>query len=86
MTPCQQQKEPKKIINAILSEEQIKEFQTIYKSYYGKEISHDEAYEQGSKLIQLIEIIYKPMTKDEFQRVEKHIEEIKNRITTKSDS
>jgi hypothetical protein len=82
MTSYSPKEAPKSLTSAILSEEQIKEFQTIYKNYYGKEINRDEAYEQGAKLIQLIEIIYKPMTKEQFQRVEKHIEEIKNPSTT----
>jgi hypothetical protein len=86
MNSCLPPKEPKSFIRAKLSEEQINEFQRIYKNYYGKEISRDEAYEQGVKLIRLIELIYKPMTKEQFQRVEKHIEEIKNRLKTESDS
>lgn len=34
-----------------LSDEQVKEFQNIYKEKFGKDISEDEAREQGSKLI-----------------------------------
>jgi len=55
----------------MLSEEQIKEFQRIYKNFYGKEISREDAYEQGVKLIRLIQLIYKPMTEVEFQQLQK---------------
>lgn len=59
----------------MISEEQITKYQEIYKNHFGKEISREEAYEQGIKLIRLIEIIYKPMTKDEFQQVQKRRKE-----------
>lgn len=54
----------------MLSDEQITKFQTLYKNRFGKEISREEAYEQGAKLIRLIELIYKPMTKEEYNRLQ----------------
>ncbi len=54
----------------MLSDEQIKTYQTLYKNRFGKEISREEAYEQGVKLLRLIEIIYKPMTEKEFQKLQ----------------
>ncbi|MFA5158544.1 MAG: hypothetical protein WC451_05180 [Patescibacteria group bacterium] len=54
----------------MLSDEQIKKFQALYKNRFGKEISREEAYEQGVKLLRLIEIIYKPMTEKEFQKLQ----------------
>ena len=54
----------------MLSIEQIIKFQTLYKSRFGKEISREEAYEQGAKLIRLIELIYKPMTEAEYQQLQ----------------
>ena len=54
----------------MLSDEQITKYQTLYKNRYGKEISREEAYEKGAKLIRLVELVYKPMTKDEYQRVQ----------------
>ena len=55
----------------MLSQEQIKQFQTLYKNRFGKEISREEAYEQGAKLIRLIELIYKPMTENEYKQLQK---------------
>lgn len=54
----------------MLSDEQIKKFQTLYKNRLGKEISREEAYEQGVKLIRLVELIYKPMTESEHQKLQ----------------
>jgi len=48
----------------MLSEEQIEEFQKIYKGYYGKEISKEEALVQGTALLQLMKHIYKPILQE----------------------
>jgi hypothetical protein len=47
----------------MLSDEQIIKFQTLYKNRFGKEISREEAIKRGTKLIRLIELIYKPTLK-----------------------
>lgn len=60
----------------MLSDEQITKFQTLYKNHFGKEISREEAYEKGIKLIRLVEITYKPMTKDQHQMVQERLQEI----------
>lgn len=54
----------------MMSDDQIIKFQTLYKNRFGKEISREEAYEKGAKLIRLIELIYKPMTENEYQKVQ----------------
>ena len=54
----------------MLSDEQIIKFQALYKKHFGKEISREEAYEQGAKLIRLVELVYKPMTEEEYQRLQ----------------
>ena len=54
----------------MLSDEQITKFQTLYKNRFGKEIIREEAYEKGAKLIRLVELIYKPMTENEYQRLQ----------------
>ena len=41
----------------MLTEDQIKEFQQIYKNQFGKEISSEEALRQGTKLITLMKIL-----------------------------
>ena len=55
----------------MLSDEQIRKFQMLYKKHFGKEISREEAYEKGVKLVRLVELIYKPMTEDEYKQLQK---------------
>lgn len=45
----------------MLKKQQIEEFRKLYKSRFGVEISKEEAYERGTKLITLIKAIYKPI-------------------------
>lgn len=59
----------------VLDDEQIRKFQTLYKSRFGKEISREEAYEKGAKLVRLMELIYKPMTEDEYKQLQKRRKE-----------
>ena len=54
----------------MLTDEQITKYQTLYKNRYGKEISREEAYEKGAKLIRLVELTYKPMTEAEYQELQ----------------
>lgn len=62
----------------MLSDEQITKFQTLYKKHFGKEISQKEAREQGSKLIRLIGLVYKPITKNEYKKLLKRRRETNN--------
>lgn len=54
----------------MLSDEQITSFKTLYKNHFGKDISREEAYEKGTRLIRLVELIYKPMTEVEYQKLQ----------------
>ena len=55
----------------MLSDEQITKFQILYKNRFGREISREEAYEQGIKLMRLVELIYRPMSMGEYQELQK---------------
>ena len=54
----------------MLSDGQITRFQTLYENRFGREISREEACERGTKLIRLVELIYKPMTETEYQQLQ----------------
>jgi len=54
----------------MLTNEQITEFQKLYEKHFGKKIDRQEAYEKGIKLIRLVELIYKPMSEDEFKQLQ----------------
>lgn len=68
----------------VLSDTDIIKFQTLYKSHFGIEISKEDAYENGIKLLRLMSLVYKPMTQEEYQSIQKHrqetIELLKNRL------
>ena len=63
---------------SMLSNEQIRKFQALYKNIFGKEISQEEAFRQGAKLIRLVELIYKPMTETEYQKLQERRQETTN--------
>lgn len=44
----------------VLSDENIKEFQALYRERFGKDISREDASEQGMKLLKLVSILYRP--------------------------
>ncbi len=54
----------------MLSDEQITTFQTLYKNRFGKQLGRQEAYAQAAKLIRLVELIYQPMTQEEYEKVQ----------------
>lgn len=56
----------------ILSDEDITKFQTLYKSELGMEITREDAYEKGIKLLRLLSLVYKPMTEEEHELIQKH--------------
>jgi len=45
----------------ILPKEAVLEYQQIYKDQFGTEISYDEALKQGTELINLLKIVYRPI-------------------------
>ncbi|MDL1953048.1 hypothetical protein FBR07_02610 [Candidatus Uhrbacteria bacterium UHB] len=53
-----------------MSDDDIRKFQYIYRERFGKEISKQDAYEQGIKLLRLLAVVYKPMTQKEFDFIQ----------------
>ena len=56
----------------VLSDEDIVKFQTLYKSQFGMEVSKEDAYEKGIKLLTLMSAVYKKMTEAEYELIQKH--------------
>ena len=54
----------------MLSEQSVSKFQQLYRARFGKEISREEAQEKGLKLIRMIELVYRPMTEAEYERLQ----------------
>lgn len=62
-----------------LTDENITEFQMLYQKHFGKDISKEDAYEQGIKLLRLMSLMYRPMTQAEFHAVQARQQELKQR-------
>jgi hypothetical protein len=58
------------IKSMMLSDENIIDFQKLYKEHFGKDLNKKEAYEQGMKLLQLVSIVYRPMTAEDFEKLQ----------------
>lgn len=67
-----------------LSNEHILEFQVLYKEQFGKDISKEEAHEKGIRLLRLVQLIYKPMTKEEFMQIQKEVQSIRERVNKRN--
>ncbi len=61
------------LIVAMLHEDKIKEFQQLFKRRFGRDISHTEALEFGTQLIDLVSLIYRPLTKADLSAAKKPI-------------
>ncbi|MFA5300230.1 MAG: hypothetical protein WC389_18740 [Lutibacter sp.] len=55
----------------MISKESLEKFKQIYKKRFGKNLSDQDALEKASKLLRLMEIIYKPMTQKEYDNLQK---------------
>lgn len=45
----------------MLSEESVEKFRELYRARFGEEISKDEAYERGTRLLNLVRLVYRPI-------------------------
>lgn len=57
----------------MLTNEQIKRFQEIWKQLFGRDISDEDANREGSRLVRIVRLICEPTTED--KDVQKHREE-----------
>ena len=52
-----------------LSNDNISEYQEVYRQFFHVELTREEAIDGLSKLVQALELTYKPMTEAEFEQV-----------------
>jgi hypothetical protein len=62
----------------MISNEQLRKFKTIYKKRFNIELSDQDALESATKLLALMKIVYKPITKEEYDLVQKRRKELDN--------
>ncbi len=53
-----------------LTDQQIKKFQALYKARFHQDISREKVYDMGIKLARLMQIVYKPMTEADYQKLQ----------------
>ncbi len=56
----------------MLTDEQIGQFQEVYRKRYNKEISKEDAYDQAVKLIAVVRSMSQPMTLKEYDSYQRH--------------
>jgi len=61
----------------MISKEKLKEFKKIYKKRFGEYLSDQVTLEKATKLLNLVKAVYRPMTKEEYDKVQKRREETK---------
>lgn len=56
----------------------LEEFKAIYKKRFGEDLSDDIALEKATRLLGLVEAVYKPMTESEYEVLQKRRKETKD--------
>ena len=49
------------VASMLLSDEQITKFKELFRARFGKDITAEEAREMGANLVQLVQLVYKPI-------------------------
>lgn len=58
-----------------LSEKNVSDFQKLYKTLYNIELSEEMAYEKGLSILNLVQLVYQPISKIEFAEIRYHFKE-----------
>ena len=56
-----------------ISDVQLDKFIAIYHKKFGVVLDRQSAYEKGSKLVQLMKVTYKPITKNDYEKYSKEV-------------
>jgi hypothetical protein len=62
----------------MISQEDLEKFKAIYKNKFGIDLPDQDALEKATKLLTLVKAVYRPMTKEENDMVQKRREELSN--------
>ena len=63
-----------------IPDEKIEKLQQIYRENYGIWLSERKAREEGQKILEFMEIIYQPVTKEEYEKLQERREETQKTI------
>lgn len=53
----------------MILEEMLQKFKELYKKHFNKDLTDQEALESATKLLRMVEIVYKPMTEADAARL-----------------
>jgi hypothetical protein len=67
--------------NFMLSDERIAKFQALYKKHFNEDLSKEEAYDLGAKLLRMVQLVYKPITEKEYQEWQNRLKDRQNKIS-----
>ncbi len=68
-----------------ITNEQLNQFQALWKAKFGTEIPREEACEKAVKLVRLMEIIYRPMQVEHYTQVLEHQKLIRQKYGIRED-
>jgi RecA-family ATPase len=63
-----------------IPEEKIEELQRIYKKNYNIELSKEEAVERGREILEFMDLIYEPLTKQDLKDVRERRKETQKMV------
>ena len=61
----------------MISKEKLEKFKKIYKKRFSEDFPDQAALGKATKLLNLVKAVYRPMTKEEYDKVQKRREETK---------
>ena len=62
----------------MISQEESETFKAIYKKQFGIDLPDQDALEKATKLFTLVRAVYRPITKEEYDMVQKRREDFGN--------
>ena len=54
----------------MISKKALEEYKTIYRNEFGKDISDKDAMEQAISLLTMMKAIYRPITKEDYNKLQ----------------
>jgi len=60
----------------MLTDKQLDKFKAPYKAHFGEDLGPEDVYEKATKLVRMMQIVYKPMTKAQHERVKARQKEL----------
>ncbi|MFH2022636.1 MAG: hypothetical protein ABIJ33_05190 [Patescibacteria group bacterium] len=54
----------------VITDKQMAKFKTLYKSHFDEDLSPQDALDKAMKLLVMMKIVYKPMTVEQYNRVQ----------------